>query len=88
MRTDHIQKLNVACGNLAKLAEAVASEHRAQIQVMERMLRFAEAAAVKSPAPTAAFEAATESISVADNSGARGYREALDAVVKAVEGDS
>lgn len=87
MRTDHIQKLNVACVNLAKLAEEVASEHRAQIQLMEKMLRFAETAAVKSPAPHTAFDVASDNNPALDNA-ARGYREAFDAVVKAVEGDN
>jgi hypothetical protein len=80
MRTDHIQKLNAACGNLARLAEAVANEHRQQILNMEKIQRSAESAARR---PLLSDERA--SASVDDAPAIQGLKDAFDAVMRGVE---
>jgi hypothetical protein len=82
MRTDHIQKLNSACANLARLAETVVQEHRQQIAMMEKIMRSAEAAAVKP---------ASMSLEASGDTGGflalNGLRDAFDAVVEGADGE-
>ena len=83
MRTDHIQKLNSASANLARLSETLVQEHRQQIAVMERIMRSAEAAAIK--ATPISLEAAggdgTELLAL------HGLRDSFDAIAQGVDGD-
>ena len=94
MRTDHIEKLNSACSNLARLVESVLAEHREQIRSMEHIMRSTGSAAGKSSALTSST--ATESERLGDTpvsasegkpSDLYGMRSALDAVARALEGD-
>lgn len=83
MRTDHIQKLNSACANLARLSEALVQEHRQQIAVMEKIMRSAEAAAIK--ANPISLEAAGSSGN--ELLALHGLRDAFDAVTQGADGD-
>jgi hypothetical protein len=82
MRTDHIQKLNSACANLARLAETVVHEHRLQIATMEKIMRSAEAAAIKSTQMSleASGDSGTELLAL------HGLRDAFDTGAKGADG--
>ncbi len=83
MRTDHIQKLNSACANLARLAETVVQEHRQQIAIMERIMRSAEAAAIKS-APISLDAAGSEGNELL---AVHSLRDAFDAIGQGADGE-
>jgi hypothetical protein len=84
MRTDHIQKLNSACANLARLAETVVQEHRQQIAIMEKMMRSAEAAAIKTTSPLS-LEAPGDGGK--ELTTLHGLRDAFDAVARGADGE-
>ena len=86
MRSDHIQKLNSACANLARLAESVMTEHQQQIASMEKILRSANSAAGKTSISksSASNEPSEIDETVPD---LVGLRSAFDAVARAIDGE-
>jgi hypothetical protein len=83
MRTDHIQKLNSACANLSRLAETLVQEHRQQIAVMERIMRSAEAAAIKGT-PISLESTGSDGKELL---ALHGLRDAFDAIAQGADGE-